>query len=185
MMPLVFRFAERTAAFCLARRSARLSIFLNARGFAYVALEGALSPFDWGISDVYGRDKVEKSLRVIGRIMRALSPDVLVLRGLYDALFVGSRKLQNLVRVLEALATAANIPVYMISRKQVRQTFSFLGEQPTRSEIAVAIVKRVAVFEQYVPRPRKLWESEDRRIGLFDAVALGFAFYAIFETMLD
>jgi hypothetical protein len=39
------------------------------------------------------------------------------------------------------------------------------------------IAKHIPAFERYIPPPRKPWMSEDPRMGLFDAVALGLVFF--------
>jgi hypothetical protein len=62
------------------------------------------------------------------------------------------------------------------SRQQLRQSFEFLGS-PTRYAIVEAIAKHIPLFEPYVPPVRKIWKTEDRRMGLFDAAALALAFY--------
>lgn len=154
-----------------------MAIYPNARGFAYAAFEGPLSPLDWGVSDVYGRDKAAKALRLIRRTVTALSPDVLVVRDLGGAADRANRRLRSLVNGICELAAERNIPTVSVSREQVREAFSFLGERPTRSEIVVALAKRIPAFERYVPRPRKFWESEDRWMGLFDAAALALSLY--------
>jgi hypothetical protein len=43
--------------------------------------------------------------------------------------------------------------------------------------IAEAIARHVPAFERYVPPPRKPWMSEDARMGLVDAAALGLVFF--------
>ena len=43
--------------------------------------------------------------------------------------------------------------------------------------IAETIAKRIPMFASYVPPIRKIWNGEDRRMGLFDAAALALAFY--------
>lgn len=154
-----------------------MAIFPNARGFAYAAFEGPLSPLDWGVSDVYGKEKATKALRLIRRIISALSPDVLIVRDPGEMENKANRRLLSFIREIGDLAAERNIPIVGISRERVRHTFSFLGERPTRSEIVVAIAKRIAAFERYVPRQRKFWESEDRWMGLFDAAALALSFY--------
>jgi len=39
------------------------------------------------------------------------------------------------------------------------------------------MAKSIPVFERYLPSPRKPWQSEDARMGMFDAAAMGFVFY--------
>ena len=63
-----------------------------------------------------------------------------------------------------------------VSRKQIRETFSYLGS-PSRYAIVEAIAKHIPMLASYAPPVRKIWNGEDRRMGLFDAVALALAFF--------
>jgi len=58
----------------------------------------------------------------------------------------------------------------------VRRQFSYLGSV-TKHSIALAIAKRIPAFERFLPRPRKPWQSEDARMGIFDAAALALTFF--------
>src|SRR5579883_2188316 len=112
-----------------------LALFPNARGFAYVAFEGPLSPIDWGVSDVYGKNKAAKAQRLIRRILQSLSPEILVLRGLDEAVLQGNRRLRTLMEGIGELAAEFNIPIVYISREQIQQSFNFLGDRASRYEI--------------------------------------------------
>jgi len=46
----------------------------------------------------------------------------------------------------------------------------------TKDTIAAAIAKHIPAFERFLPPPRKLWKSEDARMGIFDAAALASRF---------
>ena len=52
-----------------------------------------------------------------------------------------------------------------------------LSEEHYKQMVAEAIAKHIPAFERYVPPPRKPWMSEDSRMGLFDAAALGLVFF--------
>jgi hypothetical protein len=63
----------------------------------------------------------------------------------------------------------------------VRQQFAYLGSV-TKDAIAMAIAKHIPAFERFLPRPRKPWESEDARMGIFDAAALALTFFHTMTT---
>jgi hypothetical protein len=48
---------------------------------------------------------------------------------------------------------------------------------PSKQMIAGAIAKNIPAFHRYLPPPRKPWKSEDARMGMFDAAALGIVFF--------
>jgi hypothetical protein len=66
--------------------------------------------------------------------------------------------------------------VYAYTRKDVCDAFGYLGAV-NKQIIAEAIAKHVPAFERYVPPPRKPWMTEDGRMGIFDAAALGLVFF--------
>ncbi|MDA9473445.1 hypothetical protein XI03_02725 [Bradyrhizobium sp. CCBAU 65884] len=66
--------------------------------------------------------------------------------------------------------------MFAYSRDQVRDAFKCY-QCPNKQSLAELIAKHIPAFEQYVPPPRKPWMSEDRRMGLFDAAALGLVFF--------
>ncbi len=41
-----------------------------------------------------------------------------------------------------------------------------------RYEIAKTIARWLYAFEPMLPRPRKIWKSDDRRMSMFDAASL-------------
>ena len=85
--------------------------------------------------------------------------------------------------LLAKTAEERGIPVYCYTRAQVYEAFReyvFSNKQM----LAEIIAKRIPAFERYVPPPRKTWMSEDSRMGLFEAAALGLTFFkrALFES---
>jgi len=70
------------------------------------------------------------------------------------------------------LAKSRGVRTVAISRKQIRDVFAFLGS-PTRYTVAQAIAQSIQAFKPLVAPKRKIWNGEDRRMGLFDAAALG------------
>lgn len=153
-----------------------LSIYLNSRGFSFVLFEGHLSPFDWGIREIRGPEKGDRRLPYIMQLFDRYAPDVLVIQDTSAQGTERVRWISNLNASIAALAKDRDIPVFAYSREQVRSAFERYGF-PNKQSLAALIAKQIPAFEQYVPPPRKPWMSEDRRMGLFDAAALGVVFF--------
>lgn len=151
------------------RGALAMGLFPNARGFAFVMFEGPLSPVDWGISEMSGSERTRTCLRRLAKVFNRNAPDLLVLRG--GPL---NNRLRHLCKAIEALAKSRGIVTSKVSRAQVREAFACLGS-PTRNAIAEAIGKDIPTFAPLLPAPRKIWNGEDRRMGLFDAAALALA----------
>jgi hypothetical protein len=144
-----------------------MAIFPNARGFGFAVFEGAL-PIDWGVSDVAGANRNETCIRRVGALMERYTPDVLVLR---HAAETRARRVADLIEASAALPRGSGSVCIRITRARVREAFGYLG-RPTRYAIARAIADRIPFLMPLLPPVRKIWNSEDRGMGLFDAVAL-------------
>jgi Holliday junction resolvasome RuvABC endonuclease subunit len=153
-----------------------LAIYPSTTGFAFVLFEGSLSPVDWGVTAVRGRDRNDQCLRIIAGIFTRHQPDVLVLQDTSPAGTRRSRRISNLHAAISKLADLQGIPVRTYSRARVRFAFSYLGPA-NKHTIAEAIAKHIPAFDRYLPPPRKPWMTEDARMGLFDAAALALTFF--------
>jgi hypothetical protein len=153
-----------------------ISVYPNARGFAFTLFEAPLSPVDWGVVEVRGENKNRECIRRISAMFGRYQPEALVLQDMSGR---GSRRVHRVRDLNEAIATLAEtqgISIFAYSRTQVLKCFEELGS-PTKHRIAEVIAKHVPTFERYLPPPRKIWKSEDSRMGLFDAAALVVAFF--------
>jgi Holliday junction resolvasome RuvABC endonuclease subunit len=152
------------------------AIYLNSRGFGFVLFEGPLAPRDWRQVETRGEDKRQQLLQRIDALLSRYRPDVLVLQ---DTSSTGTHRPSRIRRLNEAVVEMAEqygIPVASFSRSQVRERFAYLGHV-TKDTIAAAIAKHIPALERFVPPPRKLWQSEDARMGIFDAAALTITFF--------
>ena len=153
-----------------------LSIYLNSRGFAFAIFEGQMAPLDWGAVEIRGKDKRARVLLRIGALLSRYMPDVLVLQDMSEH---GTRRTHRIRRLNEDIAEHAEafcIPVVNYSRAQVRRCFQHLGAV-TKDSIAAEVAKNIPAFERFLPPPRKIWKSEDARMGIFDAAALALTFF--------
>jgi hypothetical protein len=153
-----------------------LAVYFNTRGFAFVLFKGSLSPVDWGVKEVRQPRRHANSLSRLSAIFDRGQPNILVIQ---DNSQQGTRRAARIIKLNVAivkLAREREIPVYAYSRAEVLDAFGYLGIA-NKQMIAEGIAERVPAFERYVPRPRKPWKSEDARMGIFDAAALGLAFY--------
>ena len=155
-----------------------LAIYPNTRGFAFVVFEGPLAPVDWGVTEIRGTNKNKRCLRRIAMLFGQYEPDALVLQNMSepDGGVHRARRIRNLNDAIVVLAETQGIPAFAYSRAQVRQCFGHLGPA-TKHSIAEAIAKHIPAFERFLPPVRKIWMSEDARMGLFDAVALVLTFF--------
>ena len=152
-----------------------LSIYLNSRGFGYALFEGVIAPVDWGIKTAQTKG-IADCLEKVRVHLHLLQPSVVVLQDCEGQLSRCTKRVGKLINRISALAETKRIRVFRYSRADIRECFAYYGAR-TKDEIARAIAKRLPEFAPRVPPMRKLWMSEDYRMGLFDALSLVFTCY--------
>ena len=168
----------------LARRSSAeeyadavvLAIYPMTRGVAFALMKSPLAPIDWGIKGINGRDKHGSCLEKAAVLIERHQPDAVVLEDPTSPRLIRARGIERLTRATESLARHEGIGVYRYPRSAVQDCFSQFGAR-TRYDIAAAIATRIPAFERFLPHRRKLWESEDPRMGIFRAAALALTHY--------
>jgi Holliday junction resolvasome RuvABC endonuclease subunit len=152
-----------------------LAISLSSRGFGYAVLQGD----DWLID--YGKKVInkDKNVRVLGHIEKIITrkqPDVLVLQ---DVNARGARRDPRIKRLhtkIIMLAKKRKLKVMKFSGIELRRLL--LGDATgTKHEMAELMAKQFPdELASRLPPKRKPWKSQDARMDIFDAVALGIAF---------
>jgi len=152
------------------------AIYFNSRGFAFAIFEGELAPQDWGVVEARGKQKHEKIIARVDGLLGRYRPDVLVLQNMSEASAHRPHRIRQLNEAITELAEQCGLRVVFLSRERVRQCFAYL-QTVTKDTIAEAIAKHIPAFERFLPVPRKPWQSEDARMGIFDAAALALVFF--------
>ncbi len=145
-----------------------LSLYPNVSGLCYALFESELRPVDWGIKTAR-RNKHATVMRHANNLTALFSPATIILPARHNA--SNSYRLQRIAIEIERLSVASGIAVHWHSRMDIKACFGRLGAQ-SKDAIATAIARLMPELDQHLPPVRKLWMSEDYRMGLFDAVAL-------------
>jgi hypothetical protein len=152
-----------------------LAIYPTTRGFGFVVFEGRQRTIDWGVKDARG-DKNRKVLVKIEELISWYRPDIIVLE---DAHGVDSRRTDRIrqlhLQVVE-LAKMRKIALRQFTRRDIRAAFASRNAS-TRYEIAQAVCQELPDLAPWLPPPKKIWMSEDRWLGMFDAASLGMTLY--------
>lgn len=147
-----------------------LAIDPSTRGFGFAVLEGADRLVDWGTRSAR-EDKNRQCLKKIGELIDCYQPDVLVV----ENCAAGSRRCERVRRLMDAICVLAGrrkVGTRRFSRQKVQAAFAD-SSAVTKHEIAAAIAKRFPELAPHLPPYRKAWMSEDQRMGVFGAVAIG------------
>jgi len=153
-----------------------MAVYLNSRGLAYVIFESERAPVDWRVVETRGSKKSEKLLARVETLFNRLRPNILILEKMSDTRGGRSPRIRRLNEAIVQLASRHRVPSVCFTRMEVRKQFEHLGIV-TKDAIALAIARQITAFELFLPRTRKPWQSEDARMGIFDAAALVLTFY--------
>lgn len=159
-----------------------LAIHPTSHGFGWIAFSGPFAPHDWSVVDVL-RDKNAACLRKIEQLLGRLQPETLVLESYDQPQAKRSGRIVSLCRAIVALAIERSIEVAIYCRDDIRSCFATIGAR-TRQEIAQAVARHVEPLRPRVPRARRAWESDPKRMGLFSAAALVLTHYRLGASTL-
>jgi hypothetical protein len=150
-----------------------LAIAPTSRGIGYAVLENTL--VDWGVKSVKAGDKNAHSIQKVEEMIALYHPVVLVLQDLCANDARRSPRMQELGQQIVSMAMARKLKVKLVTRAQVREGF-FSDGGGTKQELAEILAERFSEeLGNRLPPKRKPWTSEDYRMGIFDALALGLA----------
>ena len=152
-----------------------LSIDPHPRGFGYAVFEGPLRLVDWGTRDVR-QDKERGALHKIEELLRQYRPTVIVVE---DCGHRKSRRNPRVRRLAESILVAARAfgaEGRALSLAAVYRAFAGTGVG-TKYGIATALVRAFPELLVRLPPKRKPWQTEDSRMSIFDAVALGLTYF--------
>lgn len=151
-----------------------LAIDLTSRGFGFAVLETPDRLIDWGTKDA--RAKVdERTLAQIVALIETYQPDILIVE---DVEAKGSRRRARVRALVPEIARRAldlRVRTRRIARRQVRRAFAPHGAA-TKHRIAAAIAECFPELVPRLPPRRKPWMTEDARMAIFDAVAMGLTY---------
>jgi len=159
-----------------------LAIHPTSGGFGWAAFRGPLAPYDWGLAHAK-RKKNPTCLRRIEELIERFRPDTLVLEAFEKASSARASRITKLCRGIVALAKDRGVDVAVYTRSDIQGRFASVGAK-SRDEIAEAVVRHVDALREWLPKKRKAWESEHRRIAVFSAVAAALTHYQLETSQL-
>ncbi len=152
-----------------------LALDLHSQRYGYAVLEAPANLLDWGVRRRYSTRKLrtpssmQKSLRLLLDMWR---PSLVLIKN-------AAPKPRN-ARIRKRLANLLNemrrrrIPIYRITERKVQAAFGE-GKYVTSYAAACMLVQEYPFLAATLPPPRKVFESEDYRMGIFAAIALALA----------
>ena len=146
------------------------------RGFGYVVFEGPQRLIDWGLAHSR-KTTVPRCLARIAGMLRTYQPTTLVIE---DCTSRHSRRGKRAVVLLGSavrLASSLRLRITLLTWPVVKTTLAS-ARTVAKHHLAMMIASRFEELAERLPPKRKPWMSEDERYGIFDAAAMGLAYFA-------
>ena len=155
-----------------------LAIDLRGRRFGYAMFEGHKRLLDYGMGAYPVGANQEPAIigRPLAEVLRLFPPSAIVVKKeRWEAPDVtpGARSFMD--RMIGE-AKFRSIPICLIKHDDVRYTFHILDCE-TKYEIATVLTHFFPELLSKLPPKREIWNSEHPRMPMFDAIALGFAYW--------
>jgi hypothetical protein len=155
-----------------------LAIDLRHRRFGYSVFEGHRLLLDWGVR-VYpavGNTEAEMVTSRLAELIRLFAPSAIVAKKERFESAQTNPHMQVLVDAVVRKASAHAIPICLLEQSKVTETFRKLGCE-SKEEIAAALARIFPELVWDLPANRRRWQSEHPRMPIFDATALGLAYW--------
>ena len=159
----------------LSHRPLVLGFHPTSRGFGWVAFENPFTLYSFGVYTARS-DKNASCLRKVEWLLERLEPETLVIEAFDKKSSVRSDRVRRLCLSVVTLAADRGAELAVYKRDDVQRSFAAVGAR-AREEIAEAVARNVPALRAHLPKRRKPWASEDKRLALFCASALVLTHY--------
>ncbi len=160
-----------------------IALHPTSRGLGWIVLEGPFSPHDWGTTRADRGDRNAHHLAHVEKLLARYEPETIVLEAFERRHSARADRIARLGRAVVAMATDRSIDVAIYTRGEVKACFASVGAV-SRQDVAEAVARSIPALAHKVPKPRRAWESDNPRLGLFAAAALALTHYQYQATRL-
>jgi hypothetical protein len=155
-----------------------LVLDLRHRRFGYAVFEGNRSLLDWGVR-VYpavGEEETVLAVKRLDGLVGLFAPSTIVVKKERWEQLGAESGMHSVVKAVSILASSRSIPVQLVPHSDLLAAFAPLGGR-TREEMAEVLTRIYPDLLWYLPPKRKIWQAEHSRMTVFDALALGLAYW--------
>ncbi len=149
-----------------------MALDIRRRSFAFAVFEGPNNLLDFGVRSFrMGANRVRVRPREkLVALFDDFNPSTVVIRGRN----ADTGNWQSIIdQALRRESIERRVPIRLVTRPNVINAFN---GSDRKYAIAVALAERFPALASKLPPKRKCWQSEDYRMSIFDAAALGVAY---------
>lgn len=149
-----------------------LAVYPTGLGFGWVVCEGPFQLIESGVFATLDKGRPAASARKLVRLIKRIRPGEFVIEA-YD-----QRKppVRAIAGSLVNAAADRGLFVEAHSRATVQRAFEAVGAR-TREDIAAVLARHFPALALRLPKRRRPWEGEDKRLAIFNAAAVVIAHY--------
>jgi hypothetical protein len=151
-----------------------IALDVHPRSFGFVVFEGPNRMLDWGVRSFRtgtNAVKIPAATKFLA-LLDEFRPSAVVIR---ERLARSTARQPRMLAIIERQARRRRVPVRRVSRRDVNR--AFVGFESNKYEVASALALQFPDLALRLPPRRKCWQSEHYRMGIFDAAALGVAYF--------
>lgn len=149
-----------------------LAVDPTPRGFGFAVIEDEpLRLIDWRVVECRRSATGSCAERLLGLILD-YEPSLLVTEGCSGQHARRCRTTHPFLKSVAKITQDVSIPLATFSPEEIRRAFALRGAF-NKQQVAHLIAEGFPELARQLPKPRKAWMSEDYRMAIFDAVALG------------
>jgi hypothetical protein len=152
-----------------------IAIDLRFRRSGFATFEGPRKLLDFGTLDIRLGENEEGGSRLSDLVKLAAPKVVLVKKERWKNLMARSDA-KPLIDALMNQVTAHSIQIRFLEQSALDSTFQNLGCK-TKADISASLARIFPELIWKLPPERKIWQPEHSRQTVFDAIALGMAFW--------
>lgn len=155
-----------------------LAIALRSQRLGFAIIEGSVELVHWGMLYYEGNQgsNVAAAMRRTHTLFARFSPSRAAIERSKPDKAPNPENLQLLYRCIRREASSQPVPVSVLTRIQVRETFRDFGVR-SKDDIAALLARMFPELQPRLPPKRKLWKREHFSMPMFDAVALAVAYW--------
>jgi hypothetical protein len=159
------------------RTNARvLAVDLRASRFAYAIYDGPNRLLDWGGRACPLANGANLAGERVAELLKLFHPAVVVLKKDRRGGARNASVLRRTASEIRREAAMRSVPVFAFSPEEVKEAFGIFRVN-TKDDVAAVLTGIFPELLWELPRKRKKWDNEHPRMAVFDAIAVGFAYF--------
>ena len=151
-----------------------LAVELRTRWVAYAAFDAAAQLLDFGASRFRSARQAHARFLFFAEL---LHPTIVIFRRIPPRGRPNRPKTRKLARLMRYACNRLSLEIRLMNGRDVRNCFRMRGAK-TKQQVSALLAEEYPALAWKLPPPRRSYEHEHWNMPIFDAVALGVAYFS-------